>query len=160
MEYRQFSIPNFCSSSTKTHNKIKLFKPTVPCNIPKLPKRGHIKPPKRLRAKMCFTQDTYHVPCGHWGPRHNGEPCAAAIFQRGLSRGCNNSRRDGIRRINSPCHACKRRQLRSRRTLWDNISAAARPAIPDTRQHERSGRRPWSAVVGISGQGRRSSFAL
>jgi hypothetical protein len=60
------------------------------------------------RPEMCYLDETYHAPCGHWGPRRNVSPCAightAPSF---LTKGCWHAEVQGCSRINSLCAACK-----------------------------------------------------
>ena len=164
MGYSKNRVHCRCFSFPQAHNNIKPSKPIVIGGIVDSEADGCDRASKRLEPKMCLTQDTYHVSCGHWGPRQTCEPCAAAIGQPGLSQGCWNSRVDGIRRIHSSCHSCQRRRMRNQRTPWDDISAGAWRRINEIRQHERDRRQParpglpWSSAVHPSRLERRRSF--
>ena len=155
-----------CYSVPETHKDIKPPKPIVLVGIRGIKVAGCKRVLKRLRSKMCLTQDTYYVSCGHWGTKQMCEPCAAAIGQLGLSRGCWNSRVDGIRRIHSSCHSCQRKRMRNQRSPWDDISVGAWRRINEIRQRERSRRQPdypslpWPSAAHPSGLERRRSFTL
>lgn len=135
MEYSQSKLHTFCSPLIKVHSTIRLSDATI-IRIVQLTKgrRPYQSLSKRLQSRMCYTQETYYVGCGHWGPRQNIEPCAAAMGRPGLSRGCWNSRGDGINRIKSSCHTCRRRELRAERSPWDDISPEARLKIDKIRR--------------------------
>jgi len=55
---------------------------------------------------MCYLEETYHTPCGHWGPRQNREPCASAMHHGNLTNGCWNSKVDGVNRVAKQCRRC------------------------------------------------------
>lgn len=75
------------------------------------------------RSRMCFLEETYHVPCGHWGSKINRFPCSRAIGHNGLRQGCWNANVDGVVRLDTECIACHRRQARtSQDSAWNPLS--------------------------------------
>jgi hypothetical protein len=60
---------------------------------------------------MCNLDDTYHEPCGHWGPRTVSSQCAAGLADPdSLKAGCWNSSVTGSRNVNIPCPPCVYRE--------------------------------------------------
>ncbi len=52
--------------------------------------------------------DTYHAPCGHWGPQTNSSPCAIGYSNSTFLRlGCHNKVTEGCIRVDAICFRCK-----------------------------------------------------
>lgn len=80
-----------------------------------------------LRSRcMCIIADTFHAPCGHYGNSINAEPCARALGQVGLTKGCWDSRREGVIRQPMKCSSCQYHEARRHEnpgyTSFSNIS--------------------------------------
>lgn len=101
---------------------------------------------------MCIIEETYHAPCGHWGPRINSYPCAIALGQPGRSSGCWHGKLNGVARLDTKCIACTRVQAqRFRDPRWHpfgDISTGAWQHINESKRRRRFGfesRFPWFA---------------
>lgn len=67
---------------------------------------------------MCRRDDTYHVPCGHWGDKTNSSPCAVGLSNTTLLKlGCHNSVTEGCIRVDVLCRGCKFKQEERSKTL-------------------------------------------
>lgn len=113
---------------------------------------------------MCIVADTFHVPCEHWGSKTNVEPCARALGQAGLSKGCWDSRTEGVIRSLTICASCQRRETRRsadpRYTPFSDISPGAWEQIRERGRRRSLGFHadsPWTTQASPSNLGRRRS---
>jgi hypothetical protein len=57
---------------------------------------------------MCHLDESWHVPCRHWGPRRNVSPCAnGQVDQKVRIKGCLHSTTEGCSRVYALCPSCE-----------------------------------------------------
>lgn len=117
------------------------------------------------QSTMCYLEDTYHTPCGHWGLKRNYMPCAAAQSHEGLTQGCWNSTTDGTATLSTRCPNCLRKPVEEDgQTHWKpfkDISDDALRILNDLIQQRRLAPQkgyPWSARLSLMGMDRRRSY--
>ena len=107
--------------------------------------------------QMCILEETYHVPCGHFGAKRNIRACPAAHGGHKSSRGCWYSETSGMARVPIRCPTCLRCESRSGLDPFDDLSQASRRAITHKRHASRFGFQPYYPWfrVGIFGTAER-----
>lgn len=70
---------------------------------------------------MCYLEETYHAPCGHWGRRRNASPCPLVTHHKNISDGCWNSQVDGVRRVPEHCSLCLHQQNKRQGEEWTQL---------------------------------------
>lgn len=97
---------------------------------------------KRISTKqnrMCRLDETWHVPCQHWGPRRNVSPCAVGLSSPiFLVQGCLDSTTEGCSRVHTPCPPCRFRKKREERTSTKN-TAQEQPERQERDRHAQLG---------------------
>lgn len=96
---------------------------------------------------MCLVEQTFHVPCGHWGENMNTDPCARAQGNTGLRKGCWDATVEGVRRLDTMCSSCRRvQQNKAENPHWNPLANISPEAWQHIRQRRTIGsrdHRPW-----------------
>lgn len=95
---------------------------------------------------MCRLDETWHVPCGHWGPRRNVSPCAVGHNRQ---KGCLHSTIEGCSRVYTLCPSCEYRVKREGKTPTSDISHTSRKSQG---QEQVRNSQPGMTVHGLCGK--------
>lgn len=103
---------------------------------------------------MCRLDESWHVPCGHWGPRRNVSPCAnGQVGQIIRIKGCIHSTTEGCSRVNTLCPSCKYLRKREGKTTPDDTSPQSEQSEHSQKsQNSRNNSRSGMTVHGLSGE--------
>jgi hypothetical protein len=103
---------------------------------------------KRIHSKqkgMCRLDETWHVPCGHWGVRRNVSPCAIGMTNRRYRLiGCLHSTTEGCSRVPELCPSCKYRKMRE-----EGAATEASTPEPVQRQEQTCSMQPGMTIHGL-----------
>jgi hypothetical protein len=108
---------------------------------------------------MCRMDESWHVPCGHWGPRRNVSPCAnGRVDQKIRVKGCLHSTIEGCSRVYKLCPSCEYRGKREGNSPPSDTSKQSHKSLrshriqksPSPEQIRNS--QPGMTIHGLSGK--------